>query len=152
MLFCNVVATSHKGDFEILKLVTEQLDDLVELSSSIARLQALFKKFVSLSSGLIKHDSIGTPARESAHVSQAQHERDFTITSHPSSSLNGEKLHTDEFALDSVSQTGSYAPLDMMNFPDDELAGFTDPSWSLFDTHPTVDWLEADFSLFDSNS
>lgn len=38
-----------------------------------------------------------------------------------------------------------------MEFPIDNGLGLLDPSWELFDTQPTMGWLDADFSFFDGN-
>jgi hypothetical protein len=38
-----------------------------------------------------------------------------------------------------------------MEFPIDNGLGSLDPSWDLFDTQPTMGWLDADFSFFDGN-
>ena len=48
VLFCNVVATSDPNDFDTLERVTGELEGLVEPSTSIARLQTLFKSFIEL--------------------------------------------------------------------------------------------------------
>ncbi|KAH7351489.1 hypothetical protein BKA66DRAFT_475925 [Pyrenochaeta sp. MPI-SDFR-AT-0127] len=156
VLFCNVVATSNKEDFQTLKLVTSQLDDLVDLSSSIAKLQALFKAFVGLCSGLITKDTnIYSPLlMEENQTPQKGRTRDPAITSHPVIHACNEQTYCDKVG-DTLSpqQPSSNIPIlvDLMGTPVQDIPEFVDPSWGFFDIQPTLSWLDADFSYFDSN-
>lgn len=54
VLFCNVVATSHSGDFEIMKEFADTLMDLPNLNASAQRLQKLCATLVSLCQPLVQ--------------------------------------------------------------------------------------------------
>lgn len=54
---------------------------------------------------------------------------------------------------DSLMQPTSAPSLSLDNtfaFSTNGTPGAMDPGWGLFDVHPTLDWLDADFSFFDS--
>ena len=155
-MFCNVVATSNREDFHTLELVTEQLNGLVEFSSSIARLRALFKAFVGLCKDLVKEPAAGntTFASDEAYTPQTTQARDYTVTSHPPLSLYDEGAHSSEagfYALSHQASSNLPTPLEVTDYPSGDNTGFADPGWGLFEVHPTLDWLEADFSIFNSN-
>tara|TARA_R110002003_G_scaffold235_11_gene17041 strand:+ start:1885 stop:2151 length:267 start_codon:yes stop_codon:yes gene_type:complete len=38
-----------------------------------------------------------------------------------------------------------------VTFPYESGSEMVDPGWGLFDTQPTLDWLDADFTFFESN-
>lgn len=54
VLFCNVVATSHVGDFELMKEFADTLMELPSLNSSAQRLQKLCATLVGLCAPLIQ--------------------------------------------------------------------------------------------------
>ncbi|KAJ4292464.1 hypothetical protein N0V90_009126 [Kalmusia sp. IMI 367209] len=156
VLFCNVVATSHKEDFKTLELVTSQLDELVDLSPSIARLQILFKAFVGLCKGLVADstDTYSPSGREREHGAEGGHTRDFVITSHPSLPLANEQTQFERVGgilSPQQASSNSSTPVDLIRPPHEDITGFVDPGWGLFDIQPTLDWLDADFSFIDSN-
>jgi hypothetical protein len=49
---------------------------------------------------------------------------------------------------ETMNQPSQEIPTD---FPTDNGLGMVEPGWGLFDTQPTLGWLDADFSFFDSN-
>ncbi|OJD33034.1 c6 transcription factor [Diplodia corticola] len=55
VLFCNVVATSHAGDFALMKEFTDILMELPNLNSSAQRLQKLCATLVGLCTPLVQH-------------------------------------------------------------------------------------------------
>ncbi|KAK7705492.1 hypothetical protein SLS57_010026 [Botryosphaeria dothidea] len=56
VLFCNVVATSHRPDFALMKSMTDDLAELADHSPSIERLHRLFTVFLSLAEPLLDED------------------------------------------------------------------------------------------------
>ncbi|KAB2568851.1 hypothetical protein DBV05_g12472, partial [Lasiodiplodia theobromae] len=56
VLFCNVVATSNRDDFALMKAMTEELSELADRSTSIDRLQRLFTVFLGLAEPLLDED------------------------------------------------------------------------------------------------
>ncbi|KAL0256856.1 hypothetical protein SLS55_007665 [Diplodia seriata] len=57
ILFCNVVATSNRDDFALMKAMTEDLSDFSDRSTSIERLQRLFTIFLGLAEPLLDEDA-----------------------------------------------------------------------------------------------
>ena len=155
VLFCNVVATSQREDFNTLELVTSQLDGLVQLSPSIARLQALFKSFVGLCKGLVasETDIRSQPMRDEEYGTHGRLAQDFAVTSYPFHSYTKDQTQFDglqEACLSQQTPSAVSTSMDTMSAHVDTISS-VDPSWELFDIQPTLDWLDADFSFFDSN-
>jgi hypothetical protein len=156
VLFCNIVASSSESDFQLLTTVTSQLDGLADQSPPIAKLQTLFKSFIGLCEGLVNKTKETSPhAAQCAHSQQTVgHDRSVTSAPQPPAQLSGEQL---QLPLNTNGINTEYAnsvqPADdmAMDFPTDNSIGLLDPSWGLFDTQPTMGWLDADFSFFDSN-
>ncbi|CAG5186277.1 uncharacterized protein ALTATR162_LOCUS11540 [Alternaria atra] len=156
VLFCNIVASSSESDFQLLTTVTSQLDGLADQSPPIAKLQTLFKSFIGLCEGLVNKTKETSPhAAQCAHSQQTVgHDRSVTSAPQPPAQLSGEQL---QLPLNTNRINTEYAnsvqPADdmAMDFPTDNSIGLLDPSWGLFDTQPTMGWLDADFSFFDSN-
>ncbi|KAH7068205.1 hypothetical protein BKA63DRAFT_494865 [Paraphoma chrysanthemicola] len=156
VLFCHVVATSSEQDFQLLTVIANQLDRLADFSPPIAKLQTLCKSFIQLCDGLI------LKARSSTSPNDGSRER--AITSAPAmEATTTQQLPTDlthvqtgasNDASELVAQQGLVVPSyhdAQAAFPYDNGSGMIDPGWGLFDTQPTLDWLEADFSFFDSH-
>ncbi|KAF2441513.1 hypothetical protein P171DRAFT_434189 [Karstenula rhodostoma CBS 690.94] len=155
VMFCNIVATSDREDFQTLELVTSQLDGLVELSPSISRLQALFQTFVGLCKGLVVDvkDNHSPTIREEERLTQGRPAQDIGTTSYPFASPSDAQTYPDQPGSAFSSQrTPSTVPTPLgLRGPYDDLIPPVDPDWGLFDMQPTLDWLDADFSFFSSN-
>lgn len=152
VLFCNVVATSDSEDFHTLKCVTDELEGLVELSSSIAKLQMLFKSFIDLCEGLVsskRQRVISKGIETGLRTLQPQQ----GVSTDPSNQTP--TTHALSDSLDnSRTQPPTSAPLltpslQLKDLSDGTL-GNLDLGWGLFDVQPTLDWLDADFSFFDN--
>ncbi|KAJ4984959.1 C6 transcription factor [Stagonosporopsis vannaccii] len=148
VLFCNVVATSNPDDFHTLKCVTDELEGLVELSTSLAKLQMLFKSFIDLCEGLV------SSKRQRAITTDIEGDSQTPFTTRSLYDLT-----PTTFALADSLETSIMQPptSGSLNVPSRGLAqsvgdtpGSTDLDWGLFDIQPTLDWLDADFSLFDN--
>jgi hypothetical protein len=155
VMFCNIVATSDREDYQTLELVTSQLDGLVEFSPSISRLQALFQTFVGLCKGLVANveDNHSQTMREEERPPQGRPVQDIGTTSYPSVPLSDAQTYPDQLGSAFSSQrTPSTVPtpLDLTGSYDDLIPPIN-PDWGLFDMQPTLDWLDADFSFFSSN-
>ena len=152
VLFCNVVSTSNLTDFHTLKRVTSELESLVELSNSIAKLQTLFNSFLELCEGLVSEKRQKTAATDA--------DRDVQVPNLP------QVLHPLaqqlDHAPDSTESSSTSTPHDLLQStyapliaPEADflltLSGTPstlDSEWRLFDVQPTLDWLDADFSFF----
>ncbi|KAF9697819.1 hypothetical protein EKO04_004203 [Ascochyta lentis] len=154
VLFCNVVATSDPNDFHTLKRVAEELEGLVHLSTSIAKLQMLFKSFIELCEGLVsaKRQKTSAPSHDAFFQGIRGHRPSFG-TPQPGIQV------TDSMATAAISDPftilQSISPPFLTPDPDftftaENTPGVMDPGWGLFDVQPTLDWLDADFSFFDN--
>lgn len=154
VLFCNIVATAIEQDFELLKTVTSQLDSLAVLSPSIAKLQTLFKSFIELCEGLVlEAKRKPSPLAKNAAINNDSIQQ-VVIAPRSSVQMMEEYIeypdNTDDFGGDQLSLEQSM-PDSALIFSQEGTPGLTDPGWGLFDTQPTLDWLDADFSYFDNN-
>ncbi|KNG50554.1 c6 transcription factor [Stemphylium lycopersici] len=156
VLFCNIVASSNESDFRLLNVVTSQLDGLTGFSPSIAKLQTLFKSFIGLCEGLVVREKEITlyTADNEQHQLAVELPRGCTSAPQPSSQVSDDQTQLP------VNMEGLVAEPAMMNqpgqeippdFPTDNSLGMLDQGWGLFDTQPTLGWLDADFSFFNSN-
>jgi hypothetical protein len=62
----------------------------------------------------------------------------------------GASNDTDGFAAQQSLLAHSYHEAPVI-FPYESGSEMVDPGWGLFDTQPTLDWLDADFSFFEGN-
>jgi hypothetical protein len=156
VLFCNIVASSNESDFQLLNVVTSQLDGLAGFSPSIAKLQTLFKAFIGLCEGLVVRENEMTSYAAENRLQPRAIERPqgFTSVPQPSNRISEEQVRLP------VNMDGLVAEHETMNQPSQEIPtdfptnnglGMVEPGWGLFDTQPTLGWLDADFSFFDSN-
>jgi hypothetical protein len=154
VLFCNIVATSDSHDFRVLKRVTEELEGLVSVSNSIAKLQSLFKSFLELCEGLVSEKRQNTGARN--YDTNADHfggQQTHDVTPGPSSGIVDELpsiIRGDSFSTNHSTPMPLANPDTMFTFSTDSVIGVLEPGWELFDVQPTLDWLDADFSFFDN--
>ncbi|KAH6621870.1 hypothetical protein C7974DRAFT_212393 [Boeremia exigua] len=148
VLFCHVVATSNSNDFHTLKRVTDELEDLTELSTSIAKLQMLFKSFIELCEGLVsekRQRTLATDVESDLQISQVQ-QASFAAYQ-PTNQL---LASADPLVVQQPTSTPFSASTPDFAFSSGDILGSTDPGWGLFDVQPTLDWLDADFSFFDN--
>lgn len=148
------MATSDPNDFYTIKRVTDELEGLVELSTSIAKLQTLFKSFIELCEGLV--------SKKRQRTITANLGADFQTPLAPQAPLatsQSSNYTSDAAVLASTSDPCSLLQPTSASFvtPDTDFtitSGGTpsglDPGWGLFDVQPTLDWLDADFSFFDN--
>lgn len=153
VLVCNIVATSDPHDFQTLKHVTEELDGLVHLSSSIAKLQTLFKSFVDLCEGLV--------SEKRQKTFSTSHGENFEVSPNyqvPSSSRTPFQTGINDFAPAATNAPlpppPSTSTLFMTQDADftyrsDGIPSVIGPGWELLDAQPALDWLDADFSFLD---
>ena len=156
VLFCNVVATSDSNDFHTLKRVTEELEGLVEFSASIAKLQTLFKSFTELCEGIVPEKRQKT-AKSTDDIESLRGYVQQPIIMAPQSQAASRTAEfttmmapSDSYSLIHTTSAPSLSPDNTFAFTADATSGALDPGWGLFDAHPTLDWLDADFSFFDS--
>ncbi|KAJ8113730.1 hypothetical protein OPT61_g4206 [Boeremia exigua] len=153
VLFCNVVATSDPNDFHTLKRVTEELEDLVELSTSIAKMQTLFKSFIELCEGLVSEKRRKTSAANIGPEPQASQAQLMSLTTPNSSNYVSDatvlaSMSNSSAPTHMVSVTNAAPAFDFTLTPG-STPSYIEPGWGLFDVQPTLDWLDADFSIFD---
>ncbi|KAH8634716.1 hypothetical protein IG631_10116 [Alternaria alternata] len=134
----------------------EQLDGLADLSPPIAKLQTLFKSFLGLCEGLVTGTKETSPYAAQCTYPQQTTGQDRVVTSAPQPpvQLAGGQLQlpTNTNEINAEYQNLVQSADDVaMEFPIDNGLGSLDPSWDLFDTQPTMGWLDADFSFFDGN-
>lgn len=156
VLFCNVVASSNEQDFLLLRHVASQLDGLVDLSISIAKLQTLFRSFVGLCETLVTEarSSTSPSAMESAQQLTVNGSQGILIAPQCSNQSAGELVYYPVSAGELLPQQIPVASSEqdtLWNFSNQDAPELIDPSWGLFDTQPTLDWLDADVSYFDNN-
>ncbi|KAF2821137.1 hypothetical protein CC86DRAFT_411439 [Ophiobolus disseminans] len=154
VLFCNVVATSDPNDFYTLKRVKDELEGLVELSTSIAKLQTLFKSFIELCEGLVsekRQKVIEANVELEFQPSQAQL---MSLATSQSSNYASDAAvlasTSDPYSFTQPMSTTFVTPATDFTFTSGGTPSGMDPGWGLFDVQPTLDWLDADFSIFDS--
>lgn len=151
VLFCNVVASSNEQDFQLLEIVAGQLDKLADLSPPIAKLQTLFKSFIELCAGLIakRRNSTSPCANGQESIPITECVPDLVYSQGPSpqaSTLKYGLLNVaDEYDDQNIPSTQAHQEETISDSYDNE-PGMLDPGWELFDTQPTLDWLDADFS------
>lgn len=153
-MFCNVVATSDRNDFYTLRRVTDELEGLVELSTSIAKLQTLFKSFIELCEGLVSEKrqkiivddiELGLQASSAQLTSLATSQ-----SSNCASDASVLATTSDPYSFTQPTTTTFVTPATDFTFTSRDSPSGMDPGWELFDVQPTLDWLDADFSFFDS--
>lgn len=145
------MATSNELDLQLLKVVTSQLDGLVGLSASIAKLQMLFQSFIGLCGGIVqetvRESSLAPSVQAQMQLSslEATHDVDPGLQQLVNSQTNFSTVTLPEqFAW---TQTTQFA---MDETIDGSGSNMTELGWGLFDTQPTLGWLDADFSIFDN--
>ena len=151
------MATSDLNDFYTLKRVTDELGGLVELSTSIAKLQTLFKSFIELCEGLVSQKRQRTiPANVEAEFQTPQAPQVPLATSQaPDCAPNMTVLANtgDSCGLSQPSSAPFVTPENELTLTSGGTSGGAtsglNPGWELFDVQPTLDWLGADFSFFD---
>lgn len=152
VLFCNVVATSNAKDFDTLERVTDELEGLVGLSTSIAKLQTLFKSFIELCEGLVSEKRQRTCTFDTEADFQASRARYMPLaTSQSLSYAPSNGVPASSSGLHDLLPTNVVpfeAPDTEFVFTSSNTHSSLDPGWGLFDVQPTLDWLDADFSLF----
>ncbi|KAF2847220.1 hypothetical protein T440DRAFT_214911 [Plenodomus tracheiphilus IPT5] len=155
VLFCNIVATSNVQDFQLLQLVTSQLDALASLSASIEKLQTLFRSFISLCEGLVTKSMRESDRTAKEHSTcqtiEVISDRNPVPQSHDQTHASqfGISISMDSFAPEQlpIPQPSSISGIEFTNDLSHDLI---DPNWGLFDTQPTLGWLDADFSFYDN--
>ncbi|PSN61594.1 hypothetical protein BS50DRAFT_561642 [Corynespora cassiicola Philippines] len=150
VLFCHVVSTESYHDFQMLKLVASGLDELAGRSSSISKLQRLFNAFLDLctdvvasSQPIVSSSGTGTLELNSVEVPLVS-----LPANEPEIPLAGNIPPAQDTSIDSFSRALPEASVD--HAVEGASLEDTDPMWGLFDAQPTLEWLDADFSLFDS--
>ena len=151
------MATSDPNDFYTLKRVTDELEGLVELSTSIAKLQTLFKSFIELCEGLVSQKRQRTiPTNVEADFQTPQAPQVPLATSQaPDCAPNMTVLANtgDTCGLSQPTSAPFVTPENELTFTSGGTSGGTpsglNPGWGLFDVQPTLDWLDTDFSFFD---
>lgn len=153
VLFCNVVASSDERDFPTLKCVTERVEALANLSSSIPKLKSLFKSFIELCKGFV-------PEAKKRKVRAAEADEGLVYLQHHVATPQPPVQIANEFP-GSYSEAGTFsipqltsAPLassdTAFNFSTEGTPGLMDLNWGLFDVQPALDWMDADFLYFDA--
>jgi hypothetical protein len=137
-----------------LKRVTEELEGLVDLSTSIAKLQLLFKSFLELCEGLVSEKRQKIYAMKyNANMEDFQGQQTYIETAQPPTGIMNELLQTTmdgTFSTNQLESTPLAIPNTPFTFSTNSPPGVLDPGWGLFDVQPTLDWLDADFSFFDN--
>jgi hypothetical protein len=135
-----------------LESVTEKLQELVHLSTSIAKLQTLFKSFIELCEGLVTANRRKTCALDTtADIDDLLGQHTPFTTDRPPT-VEHPALVTTSDSFSSLQSTSSQfaVPDNTFTFSTESIPGIIEPAWGLFDVQPTLDWLDADFSFFDN--
>ena len=147
------MASSSEQDFQLLKIVASQLDGLVGLSPSIAKLQTLFKSFIELCEGLVWEAKISAGSTTGNETQPQPLECLEKFVFAPRATDNGQSTFSVPVSGLPSQQVQSNRPAQesAIEFPSENAPQMIDPGWGLFDTQPTLDWLDAGFSYLDSN-
>ena len=129
---------------------------MAEFSASIAKLQTLFKSFIELCDGLVpekrqktaeqvddtrsQRDRVQQPVNRALQSQGAGLTADFSTLLAPS----------EFYSPMQPTSAPSLLPDNIFTFSVEGTSGAVDPGWGLYDVQPTLNWLEADFSFFDS--
>lgn len=140
VLFCSVVATSNKSDFEMIKKITDDLRQFAKANASIGKVYCLFSKFLDLCAPLITKkagsaapdqttilpsaDSIGAevPGWMGSSYPEVSDRADQTMGSFRSPAWSGE---------------ASSAPQSVEGWNDSLM-------WELFDHQPSLEWVDSE--------
>ncbi|KAF2703095.1 hypothetical protein K504DRAFT_418954 [Pleomassaria siparia CBS 279.74] len=139
VLFYSVVATSSEQDLRMLKLVASGLNGLAHRSTSIATLQNLFNSFIDLSEGVLSSIPKGIV------VSSGDIER-----CHGRSPIENTKCgqdHIPQVVVDGASLSDTDQDSMLTELSVDNSMEDLDSIWGLFDTQPTLDWLDTDLAI-----
>lgn len=156
VLFCNVIATSDPKDFYAIKSITDELEGLVELSISIAKLQTLFKSFIELCEGLVSEKRPRTvPLDVEVDLQTSRPQRTTPVVSQTSNYSPSPVVVAncdDPYSLLPPTSIPLVTQESGLALSSHETRGTLDPDWGLFDVQPTLEWLDADLSLFDNGN
>jgi hypothetical protein len=137
VLFCNVIATSNKKDFTMIKTITDDLHQFADANASIGKLYKLFAKFLDLCAPLIKRNQEQAP---SAHLAIAEHvpgepEERQTETQDDAFGRAAAEAMVD---LQSATVAGVQSHAPRSEGWDDSLV------WELFNNQPSLGWAESE--------
>ncbi|KAJ5594403.1 transcriptional regulator family: Fungal Specific TF [Penicillium hispanicum] len=140
VLFCNVVATSDRRDYEMIRKITDELRRFAKANASIGKLYGLFSKFLDLCAPLIKTNpeswspqwSVLDPANDIGAGAKM-------ISQTSSSYLDHGRDHQASGPVPSpiTSSRTSEMPQSVEGW-DDSLM------WELFDNQPSLGWAESE--------
>ncbi|KAJ5565054.1 hypothetical protein N7513_001296 [Penicillium frequentans] len=139
VLFCNVVNTSDKEDFSLMRAITQGLQGSATTNPSIYKLHRLFSSFLDLCSPLLQrnYDISQTQSLLSSILGDAPADRSHTQLGNQLLSDNTHGVNPgQEQQRSSIGQTASYQA--------EETAWGTDLVWELFDSQPWLGWMEWD--------
>ncbi|KAJ5810305.1 uncharacterized protein N7503_002523, partial [Penicillium pulvis] len=139
VLFCNVVNTSDKEDFSLMRAITQGLQGSATTNPSISKLHRLFSSFLDLCSPLLQrnYDISQTQSLLSSILGNSPADRCHTQLENQPLSDNTDGVNLGQAQQrSSVGQNASYQ--------DEETAWGTDLVWELFDSQPWLGWMEWD--------
>lgn len=133
VLFCNVVATSDHKDYEMIRKITDDLQQFAKTNASIGKLYALFAKFLDLCAPLIKCNPPPAVSEHGGHKTEGRSSSQMR-SSYP------DVLQEDDGQVFPSPQTSSEAfgvPPSVEGW-DDSLI------WELFDNQPSLGWADSE--------
>ncbi|KAJ5692257.1 transcriptional regulator family: Fungal Specific TF [Penicillium macrosclerotiorum] len=141
VLFCNVVATSDRRDFEMIREITGDLRQFAKANASIGKLYGLFAKFLDLCAPLIKlKPLLGPPGQPFSPLINdvSTGRRDVGQRSAYPDLLRhaaGPLLNSLPSPMPSSKTSGALSSVEGW---DDHLM------WELFDNQPSLGWAESE--------
>ncbi|KAJ5162263.1 hypothetical protein N7492_007655 [Penicillium capsulatum] len=142
VLFCSVVATSDRRDFEMIKKITDDLRQFAMANASIGKVYRLFSKFLDLCAPLIKKDPRTFPPQNAS--TSADNVRGKAVSRMDSSYPDVfDRTGQNVSSLQSPAMSGGASSVSQ------SVEGWDDSlMWELFDNQPSLEW--ADSGLWDS--
>ncbi|KAE8387370.1 hypothetical protein BDV23DRAFT_174727 [Aspergillus alliaceus] len=160
IIFCNVLATSNREDYNLLTQITAALSRIKEYNPSIFRLHGLFSQFIALCDQLyeaIAQDAsqqpVPTMGAVHSHDTEGPVPRGFSISA--SAQLQGSstaRAHSiDTTQLATSEPQASYSDPEGLGASGEGL--YQRPSslwddglmWELFNVQPTIEWFDAGY-------
>jgi hypothetical protein len=140
-LFCNVIATSNERDFDMIKNITDDLNQFAEANASIGKLYKLFSLFLDLCAPLVKGASGGFHSEQPAAALSdgvMAGNSEGQVGSYPD--ILGRAADRRIASLRGADTTdGNSTATQSVEGWDDSLV------WELFDNQPSLGWAESEF-------
>lgn len=142
VLFCNVVATSDRRDFEMIKEITGNLRQFAKANASIGKLYGLFSKFLDLCTPLIKEKDLHFESTVPVAPDGSSGERKPSRLGSPYTEMFG---RTSSHTLNTLPSPGPSGAVSDVPRSVPSVEGWDDNlMWELFDNQPSLGWAESE--------